>query len=708
MKPKLTLQILFLFLHCVLSSLNGFSKIDSQVDRVPTYQVFDDKCNKLARFALIIEDKNDTLTIEDIRKGYIERNGSFLKNDVTNLDFTTSSYWIKFRLKNMSALSREFMLEVARPLTNRADLYIENSWHQFEVKKNGDYIPFKEREIKHRKLIFPIDFRPHETLTFYLNIASDGEVINLPISLLNKKTLNEDDYYQQLFLGLFYGILIFVAIIYTFFFFALRERSFLYYVIYIVCLTFMQFSIDGLAFQFLWPYSTWMGNHAILIFSCLVIIFILLYSRYFLKISENSTVLNRIFKFFIGLGVITLFNSLFDSPTYYLSFPMANALGLLAIILIIISIAYIKRKQGKVNVFFTVAFICFFIGAILFILGNFNIVEPNWFTEQGVKIGSAFEVIFLSLSMANRYREIQKEKEEAQGQLIESLEEKNKLKDEINIELEKQVQIRTQQINKQKEELAHKNKEVTDSINYAKGIQDAILPHDDFLQSFVQDSFILFRPKDIVSGDFYWMNENEQYVFVAVADCTGHGVPGGFVSMVGANSLKQTINEYKLNEPADILDKLSELVEQAFKKRNDGMDISLVRISKQLINNKREIKWAGANNPFWAIREKEGEFFEIKPDKQPIGNYDYRKPFTDHIVDLDQGDIMYLFTDGYADQFGGEKGKKFKYSSFRALLLKNHTQPMKEQCQLLNDTIKIWMGSDYEQIDDICIIGIKI
>lgn len=282
----------------------------------------------------------------------------------------------------------------------------------------------------------------------------------------------------------------------------------------------------------------------------------------------------------------------------------------------------------------------------------------------------------------------------------------SELKD-ININLENKVKERTIDLHRQKEMVEEKNKEIVDSINYAKRLQQAILPPIDLVKSDLNDSFILFKPKDIVSGDFYWYIKSGDELLIAVADCTGHGVPGAMVSVVGANGLNRCVKEFGLKQPAQILDKLCDLVIETFEMTDhevkDGMDIALCAINLKT----KKVQFAGANNPLWIIKKNAEDLDEIKADKQPIGKFDYRKNFTNHEFEFQNGDAIYLFSDGYADQFGGPGGKKFKYKTLKDLLLTIHTQKMTDQEIALNEAFMNWKG-ELEQIDDVCVIGIKL
>lgn len=279
-------------------------------------------------------------------------------------------------------------------------------------------------------------------------------------------------------------------------------------------------------------------------------------------------------------------------------------------------------------------------------------------------------------------------------------------KKKANEEIIKQKSI----IELQKAIVEEKNKEVLDSINYAKRLQDAILPPIAYLTSLLRDSFILYKPKDIVAGDFYWLEEvsnsrNEKLIYFAVADCTGHGVPGAMVSVVCSNALHRTVKEFGMTDPGAILDKVTELVLETFSRSEsdvkDGMDISLAVFN----TNTKELFWSGANNPLWILRD--GNITEIKPDKQPIGSFDGRKPFTTHAIRPLAGDVFYLFSDGYCDQFGGEKGKKLKEANFRKMLLAMNGASMLTQQQQLLTAFENWRG-DLEQVDDVCVLGVRL
>ncbi|HTF06316.1 MAG TPA: tetratricopeptide repeat protein [Bacteroidia bacterium] len=254
--------------------------------------------------------------------------------------------------------------------------------------------------------------------------------------------------------------------------------------------------------------------------------------------------------------------------------------------------------------------------------------------------------------------------------------------------------------------IEHKNKEITDSINYAQGIQNAILPEKEVVEKYLPDSFVLYTPKDIVGGDFYYLEKGaNENVFVAAADCTGHGVPGAFMSLICSRELKlaNTIS----GSPGKILTLVNKGVKETLRQNNldstrDGMDIALIRVSPQ------QVVFAGANRPLWILRSGSSEMEELKPTKVAIGGHTPdEQVFDEQSVNLAHGDVIYLFSDGFADQFGGDKGKKLTTKKFRELLLGIHHKPMHEQKNELERFINQWRGP-VEQIDDLLVIGIRV
>jgi serine phosphatase RsbU (regulator of sigma subunit) len=269
-------------------------------------------------------------------------------------------------------------------------------------------------------------------------------------------------------------------------------------------------------------------------------------------------------------------------------------------------------------------------------------------------------------------------------------------------------------LDRQKKIIEQKNKDITDSLNYAKRIQYALLPDGDLLLRYFPQSFVFYSPKDIVSGDFYWYAERNNYMYIATVDCTGHGVPGAFMSVLGASQLTEIVQHHAIEAPNLVLSKLHEKISENLNKGsvseneegglNDGMELALCRIHLP----SKQIQFAGANRPLWLQRN--GEIIVFNGDKQPIGQYERlgiqeKREFQTQIIDTQPGDVIYLFSDGIVDQFGGAEGRRLSKRKFLEFLTQIHATPVVEKGKEIDKFITRWQGA-HEQTDDMMVIGI--
>ncbi|MBN2682649.1 MAG: SpoIIE family protein phosphatase [Bacteroidales bacterium] len=350
------------------------------------------------------------------------------------------------------------------------------------------------------------------------------------------------------------------------------------------------------------------------------------------------------------------------------------------------------------------------------------------------------KVLERTIEVRTQKEEIEAQRDEIQSKkdvLQQQNEEILQAKEEIEAQRD-EIQLQNEVLAKQKEHIEEINKEMTDSIHYAKRIQAAILPSNEFISKNLKEYFVLFRPKDIVSGDFYWMTNVEEKIVIAVADCTGHGVPGAFMSMLGAAFLNEIINKEYITHTGVILRRLRKEVIRALQQKGesleqkDGMDICLCCIDSKTL----KLQFSGANNPLYIIRNSliqppnisEEKYksleinnfvlYEIRADKMPIAIYEKMDKFETQEIQLEKDDLLFMFSDGFADQFGGPEkergGKKFMYKSFKKLLLQNANLSMVEQKNQLIKAFEDWIrfpdinGKSYDQVDDIVVLGLKI
>lgn len=351
-----------------------------------------------------------------------------MRNENTDFGFTTHNFWVRFQLKNTTNDELFYFFETARPITDVAELFVINKNNQVTKYVSGDAIPYAERSFKLRKTIFKISLAANEQQQFYLHVKSDGEQLSMPMILLSTENLLEESSFEQFVFGFFYGILIIAAILYLFFFFAMRDKTFLYYSMYVVFIGLLQFSIDGYFYKFVTPDSGWFSLHAVIIFACIANFFLGRYAQVFLKIKVYSRFINNAFYVLYALDLI-LFLSLFFIPkALEFSYPIANGLGLILLLLIIASLGIIYSKTGMIDRFFAIGLFFLISGFVVFILKNFSILPLTFWTENGSKFGTGLEVVFLSLSMANLIRNLKDDREALQTIALQRSEEMNDLK----------------------------------------------------------------------------------------------------------------------------------------------------------------------------------------------------------------------------------------------------------------------------------------
>lgn len=339
---------------------------------------------------------------------------------------------------------------------------------------------------------------------------------------------------------------------------------------------------------------------------------------------------------------------------------------------------------------------------------KFSFIIKSPFYKTWWFILSVVVLAIIALVSYIKYREKQLiiEKRILEEKVQERTTEIRKQKTEIEVK-NKNLQEANLQITRQKEIIEKKNIDITDSIKYAKRIQDAVLPSERILSEHLADAFILFKPKDIVSGDFYWVKEKGDLLIVVAADCTGHGVPGAFMSLLGITFLNEIVEKNHITSPEKILNLLRENVITSLKQKGldseskDGMDIAICTIDQQ----SGFLEYAGANNPMYYIRSNQLQ--KIKADRMPVAIHSRMKEFRKHRLALQQGDRVYLFSDGYADQFGGPSGKKLKYTAFQEILLSIQGEPMRDQKEILDKKHLEWKGN-FEQVDDIVVLGFRV
>ncbi len=401
-----------------------------------------------------------------------------------NLGFSNDHYWMSFTLENPTDKYTQYYLETARPITDIVNLYLVDINGEVEKQFSGDKIPFSKKTIQHRKSIFDIALEPHQKMQAYIHLKSDGEVVMLPLNLYSENSFFKLTYKEQVFYGFFYGILILASIIYLFFYFALKDRAFIYYALYVLFIALLQFSLDGFFHQYFTPQGGWLSDRAVLLTAFISLFFFGKYGDIFLNLKKNSPVLHVANKalsigIVIGVFVLAAVPSLFKN-----CYPLANAIGILVLIHMTCAIITLKLKKEKVDSYFIIGVTFLIAGFVVFILNNFNTIENSFFTSNGTKFGIGLEIIFLSISMSNRIRNLRMENEHNQLLALQRAQDMNEIKSSFlsNISHELRTPLNlimgvttSLQENKEEEDLEEKCKMILSSSKNLLGYIEDIL-----------------------------------------------------------------------------------------------------------------------------------------------------------------------------------------------------------------------------------------
>jgi signal transduction histidine kinase/CheY-like chemotaxis protein len=423
-QPLLSLRIPVIL--CLLFSL--FYTQNSHSQYVFARDKPDDKIS-LHPFTSIANVGEKNLRIDAVIKDFESLHPRKLCSENDDLGFTKDHFWTKTTLRNATDTEFHYYLETARPVTDLAELYIlDNDSHKITKSISGDAIPYANRTFDDRRTVFKIDIAPHANLSLFLHLKSDGEVIKMPVTIRNAESFIRITAMEQWIFGIFYGILLTAAILYFFFFFALKERTFLYYSLYVVFIGLMQFALDGYFYQLITPGGGWFSMHAVLIFAMIAGFLLGRYSQVFLGIKKHSRFIGKIFDTLYVLALILILTLIFVPSAFAICYPLANVLGLLILVMIIVSVVYMYWKKIPVDPFFSIGILFLILGFGIFILNNFGQIPNSFVTLNSSKIGTGLEIIFLSLSMGNLIRNLKNEKEELNRLALVRSEEMNELK----------------------------------------------------------------------------------------------------------------------------------------------------------------------------------------------------------------------------------------------------------------------------------------
>ncbi len=552
---------------------------------------------------------------------------------------------------------------------------------------------------------------PGDSDTIYLHatLSEESKLSDLTFTISTHDSVLKKDKSRRLLFGIFLGIMIIMILYHIPLYIQVREVSYLYYIFYILAFIAFFVNKEGYIYE-ITPQFT---NAPINIFLLQIfLLFFLLFGRAYLDTAKTLQTWDRILVMTIGFIISGLVLNVVMIALSNKGHYIPDFIQLIALSINIISApaslflaalpAFILRKKhfGPAR-YFLIANVFLILGALLlFLFNDFSI------GKHGLEIGVTLQIVTFSVGLGEKINVLKKDRELAQRKIIDQLRENAGLKDKVNRELEDKVRERTKEIRSQKDQIERQNKEIKYSFDYAKRIQSTVLPTNEVFENLFAENFIFFKPRDIVSGDFYWISQKGSKIFITASDCTGHGVPGSLMSMLGITMLHEIVNEKNFSRSDEILNELRLNIARTLKQegkpgeQKDGMDMVLLIYDRTT----RKMEFSGANNPMYIIRD--GEMIEYKGNNMPVAYYDNMTPFTRHTIQMKQGDRVYMFSDGFPDQFGGPLGKKFKYRPFKDLLLEVHERPMEEQKRILKMVFDEWKGN-LDQIDDVLVMGLR-
>ncbi|MCP4312516.1 MAG: SpoIIE family protein phosphatase [Bacteroidetes bacterium] len=623
---------------------------------------------------------------------------------------------IWFRIYFVNRSTRQFAFHLQPNLFSDFDefrLFQDFNNGMITVRKSGNSIAPKNKDVNINgsddlRVFLP----PGEGDTLYLRVSlSDVSVLSdLTFTVSTQKSVHHKDRSKRLIFGIFVGIMLIMILYHIPMFVKGRENSYLYYILYILAFLVFFINKEGYIYE-ITPRLTSVPTTIFLLE--IFLLFFLLFGRSYLDTRNTlqswDTILLLAVWFTVG-GLILSFTILLllgvgvHVPIFIqlggLAINIVSAIG--SLFLAIVPAMILTRENFQPARYFLFANLFLILGVAV----NYALKEYS-LGKHSLELGVTLQILAFSIGLSERINLLKKSKEVAQRRIIDQLRENAGLKDKVNRELEDKVQERTREIQNQKEHIEKQNKEIKYSFDYAKKIQNTVLPRNEVFENLFGEHFIFFKPRDIVSGDFYWISQSGSRIVLTAADCTGHGVPGSLMSMLGITMLHEIVNEKGVMHSEEILNQLRLSIARTLKQegkigeQKDGIDMALMIYDTA----KRTLEFSGANNPLYIIRN--GEMLEYKGNNMPVAYYEKMSDFTRYTIEMKQGDRVYMFTDGFPDQFGGPQGKKFKYRPFKDLLLEVHERPMEEQHRILSLIFDEWKG-DLSQIDDVLVIGLRL
>lgn len=719
----------------------------------------------LGKYLYILNDWDGSIATDKVLS---PENLEHFKNDTT-ITPHSKYHWLLLTITNLSNYIEDWHLWVHPHHHNQ--LYIANGGTINKLSENGLYVKNSESCFPENPRVLKLKIPIRETVQILVKVNTSIQQEYKPIFQVELKAAEREmqNYYTSwIILGVISGMLIAISFLILQFWFITGNKSFIYYFLAFFSFMFYFISNDRVAYAlFETDYINRFTSNYFALFSSF---FYLNFSRYFLDWEKRFKFWQKIIKWYTVVYLLAfIIIILIHLKVIWNVTPYLNFIHVVAFILIISFAIYAKRKGIEQAGYYLIAntiFFAFLLTYIIFLYFKMEHIAPNW-VASSLKMGTVAQALMFAFAIAHKFNTLNREiteknlsKEKAEKEKLIEIQKLTKVK---NLELEAKVIERTSEINNQKEELRAQaeqlekayeeislqkkliekaHSQITDSIFYASMIQQAVLPKQSLLKLHFKNHFLIFHPRDVISGDFYWAAYIDGIRFIAVADCTGHGVPGGFMSMLGLSMFNEIVKREGLTQPDHILNLLRVYIINSLQQESmavqirDGIEVALCAIyqTPEDVNNgcytlnfagahmpmhvattRKHFENIGNNNAEQVASNEKHVVYQLRGDQMPIAMHIRLNPFTLQTVKLFKNDMLYLFTDGITDQIGGPYNRKYSHTALRSLLLSCFQKSPAEQMKIIELAINDWTnhpnpidGEIYEQIDDICFIGIRI
>ncbi|TAE71004.1 MAG: hypothetical protein EAZ85_11055 [Bacteroidetes bacterium] len=672
-----------------------------------------------------IEDKTAQLSFHQIKSAFDAQQFNFIK-DPSQVYFgrTQSSVWFCFKLQNKPFDElKKWIIKNEHPSLDYIDFYYRDKSGNWQTIYSGDKKKFSERDILSSRLFaFHLPLYSDAVHTFYIRIKSDGILMN-PMVFYESEHYYAYSVYEETLFGAYFGIMLVLSIYNLFLYFVLRAKLYLSYVGYMFFSLLFSASITGHTFQYLFPNSSLWTEITLVLSGFLSLVMLTSFIQFFLLTKQKMKYTHRILQF------VQLY-CLLISVYYLFTFNYKISVGFLTLTppavsfyVFCVCIYAILEKKPSAQLL-TFAFFSSMTGAFTYGIKQAGFLEHNFFTNNIAYFGFVLQGILFSLALANRYKQLKKELLDSQKEANQNLERKVKERTEQLEVLNKETTTQNKELQQiqgeiivQKDAIEEKNRvlsqinaQIQSSIKAAQVIQNAIVPYQQKRDELLKEYFVVYKPKDVVSGDMYWLNQIKNTTFLVLMDCTGHGVPGAFMTLIASNLLDKIIRVWDIYNPADILERMHieiQIILRQNETHNDyGLDASIVAITP-INESEFSIEFAGAKQDLYFIQENNQQLEKLKGNRKSIGGEQSKKiNFDTKQITLAKKTKLYLTSDGFLDQNNADR-KKISEKVFINIITQNHTQPMNAQKQAFQQYLEDYMKGTTQR-DDILVIGFEL